>query len=59
MGQGIIVIFYLSAWREGGGAKPLRTELSSWRSLTPPGTESYLNFVYYDTTTYYSSPSAV
>ena len=47
-----IFIFYLGIWRGRKRAKPLRTEPSSWRSLTPPGTEIYLNFVYYDTTTY-------
>ena len=40
------IFFFLSFSRGQKSAEALRTVASSWRSLTPPGTESYLNVVY-------------
>ena len=56
MGQHSWTFFFQSQFLEG--AKIIKTtfsrpEPSSERSLTDPGTESCLNFGYYDITTYY------
>lgn len=48
VGQEIIVISGIGSWKGQKSPKPLGTEPTSWRSVTPLGTESYLNFIWFD-----------
>ena len=51
MGKEIIVISGITTWRRQKSQTLLRIEPSSSRSVTPSGTEIYLKFVPYTTTT--------